>query len=168
MAMRRTRFALFLGTIIFGITDSLVSTVGLLAGLSAAGASNALIIVTGVVYAIVEAFSMAVGNFLSEETAEEITAGRGASGTTALAAAALMFVTFVAAAFIPVAPYVLLEGPTALYASIVLSVAALFCAGAIGARVARVPALWRGTRMMLLGGAAIAIGLVVGSVLPAA
>lgn len=166
MKMRRKREGLYLGTVIFGITDSLVSTVGLLAGISVAGASRSLIITTGVIYAIVEAFSMAVGDYLSEETEEEFEARRNVPAAAALGVAVVMFFTFVIAAFIPITPYIFLTGVSALHVSIALSIAALFVAGAIGARVARMPVLWRGMRMMLLGGAAIVIGLVVGSLFP--
>ncbi len=62
---------LYLRNIIFGISDSLVSTVGLLAGIDAAGTPRQAILLTGIVYAFVEAFSMAVGSFLSEQSAEE-------------------------------------------------------------------------------------------------
>lgn len=162
------RFALYLRTVIFGVTDSLVSTVGLLAGLNVAGAPRRLIVLTGIIYALVEAFSMAVGDFLSEESAEEYAAKGDVSDKMPVVAAIVMFVTFVIVALIPVAPYLFLGDPQALGASVVLSVLALFIVGAAGAHFARVPALWRGARMALLGGAAILIGLIVGSLFPTA
>jgi len=167
MDLKSSRGALYLRTVIFGVTDSLVSTVGLLAGINAAGASHALIVITGVVYAIVEAFSMAVGNFLSEESVEEYTTRGDVPERTPLLAAVVMFFTFVIVALIPVAPYLFLGDPQALGVSIVASVLALFLVGAAGARFSRMPMLWRGVRMAGLGGAAILIGIVVGSVFPA-
>ncbi|MDO8408397.1 MAG: VIT1/CCC1 transporter family protein [bacterium] len=160
------RLALYMRTVIFGVTDSLVSTVGLLAGLNAAGAPHRLIVLTGVVYALVEAFSMAVGDFLSEESAEEYTAQGAVSDTAPLFASIVMFFTFAIVALIPVAPYLLLGDPQALGVSIILSIFALFVVGAVGARFSRVPMLWRGARMALLGGGAILIGIVVGAVFP--
>ncbi len=160
------RIALYLRTVIFGVTDSLVSTVGLLAGLNAAGAPHRLIALTGVVYALVEAFSMAVGDFLSESSAEEYTARSHTAGRAPVVASVLMFFTFVLVALIPVAPYLLLDSQQALGVSIVLSILALFVVGAAGARFAHMPALWGGSRMALLGGAAILIGIIVGTVFP--
>jgi VIT1/CCC1 family predicted Fe2+/Mn2+ transporter len=168
MDLKSSRGALYLRTMIFGVTDSLVSTVGLLAGIHVAGASRSLVVITGVVYAIVEAFSMAVGDFLSEESAEEYAARGDVSDKKPISAAVLMFFTFVLVALIPVAPYLFLGDPHALAVSVLLSLAALFAAGAVGAWFAKVPMLWRGVRMMGLGGAAILIGLVVGSLFPAA
>jgi len=56
---------------IFGVEDSLVSTVGLLSGIAAADTSRFTIITTGIVLIFVEAFSMGIGSFLSEETSEQ-------------------------------------------------------------------------------------------------
>ena len=158
--------ALYLRTIIFGVIDSLVSTVGLLAGIDIAGTPHATIALTGIIYAFVEAFSMAVGNFLSEESAEEFVAKGEVSGRNALGAGAMMFIVFVLAAFIPIIPYLIFTNWFALAGSIILSVTALFIVGIISGRVARLPMLSRGIRMALLGGAAIILGVVIGSIVP--
>lgn len=158
--------ALYLRTIIFGIIDSLVSTVGLLAGIDVAGAPHKTVALTGIVYAFVEAFSMAVGNFLSEESAEEYESKAGVGGRSSLLAGAVMFVSFVVAALIPLLPYTLFADSWALITSVVLSVIALFIVGMVSARVSRLPMLWRGARMALLGGAAIIMGVVIGAIVP--
>lgn len=160
--------ALYLRTIIFGIIDSLVSTVGLLAGIDVAGAPHATLALTGIVYAFVEAFSMAVGNFLSEESVEEYESKSDVGVGPSAAAAVIMFVTFVLASFIPLAPYLIFSTWVALAVSIIVSILALFIVGMLSARLARLPLLWRGARMALLGGAAIAIGVIIGSLVPVA
>ncbi|HVW82635.1 MAG TPA: VIT1/CCC1 transporter family protein [Candidatus Paceibacterota bacterium] len=161
------KFSLYLRTIIFGITDSLVSTVGLLAGIDLSGTTRETIILTGLVYAFVEAFSMAVGNFLSEESAEEYET-RGAVGAKrAVAAGVVMFIAFVLAAFIPLAPYFFLRGYEALAVSVGVSIFALFLGGVASGAAARLPLLSRGLRMALLGGAAILIGAAIGLVFKA-
>ena len=154
--------SLYLRTIVFGITDSLVSTVGLLAGIDLSGTTRQEILLTGVVYAFVEAFSMAVGNFLSEESAEEYEARHAVAGKAAVAAGVVMFVAFVLAAFIPLAPYFFLWGYQALAVSVGVSIVALFLAGLISGAAARLPMASRGLRMALLGGAAILIGAIIG------
>jgi len=73
--MRERRLGeVYLRNFVFGVEDSLVSTVGLLSGIAAAGVAQKDILVSGVVLIFVEAFSMAVGSFLSEEFAEEYVA----------------------------------------------------------------------------------------------
>jgi VIT1/CCC1 family predicted Fe2+/Mn2+ transporter len=161
------KLSLYLRTIVFGVTDSLVSTVGLLAGIDLSGTTRREIILTGLVYAFVEAFSMAVGNFLSEESAEEYEARAAVKDRGAILAGVVMFVAFVLAAFIPLAPYLFLWGDYALAASIGASIAALFLAGAASGAAARLPLAARGLRMALLGGAAIVIGAIIGLVFKA-
>jgi predicted membrane protein (TIGR00267 family) len=161
-----TNAELYLRNVIFGISDSLVSTVGLLAGIDVSGTTRQIIILTGIVYAFVEAFSMAVGSFISEESTEEYAMKDGArdaaSGNQPLVGGVVMFVSFVIASFIPILPYFLFSTAAALWASIGFSIIALFIVGIVSAKVARVNMWRRGLQTMLLGGAAIVIGVVVG------
>lgn len=158
--------ALYLRTIVFGINDSLVSTVGFLAGISVAGVPRATIILTGIIYALVEAFSMAMGDFLSEESAEEYMSHSNVNDRQSLISAILMFTSCVLASLIPLIPYIIFASGTALIASISLSVMSLFIVGALSARFSRLPMLWRGMRMALLGGAAIVMGVAIGTFMP--
>jgi VIT1/CCC1 family predicted Fe2+/Mn2+ transporter len=153
---------LYLRNVIFGVADSLVSTVGLLAGIDAAGTSRAGILLTGIVYAFVEAFSMAVGSFLSEESAEEYEAKKEVSDGGPIAASIVMFVSFVLASFIPIVPYLIFGLTEALWVSVVLSIVALGVVGLMSARVVKVKMASHAVKMMLLGGVAIVIGVLVG------
>jgi VIT1/CCC1 family predicted Fe2+/Mn2+ transporter len=159
--------ALYLRTIVFGVIDALVSNVGLLAGMDAAHTPHHTIALTGIIYAFVEGFSMAVGNFLSEESVEEYVAKKEVGQRSALGAGVMMFIVSVLAAFIPIFPYMLFEDWKALALSVVLSILSLFIVGTVSGKIAKLPMVTRGVRMMLLGGAAIVIGIVVGVVIPA-
>lgn len=159
--------ALYLRTIIFGINDSLISTVGFLAGISVAGVPRATIALTGVIYALVEAFSMAMGDFISEESAEEYMNKSSVSNRSSVIAAMMMFLSSVLAALIPLAPYLIFADSTALLVSASASILGLFIVGVLSARFSRLPVIWRGARMALLGGGAIVIGVLVGSLFPA-
>ena len=153
---------IYIRSIIFGISDSLGSTVGILAGIDVSGTSRSTIILTGVVYAFVEAFSMAVGSFLSEESAEEFAAKSETFNNKPYIAAIVMFISFVLASFIPIVPYIIFNLSLALWVSIGLSVVALFIVGIILARLSKINIIKHGIKMMLLGGSAILIGVVVG------
>lgn len=159
--------ALYLRTIIFGINDSLVSTVGFLAGISAAGVPRATIALTGIIYALVEAFSMAMGDFVSEESAEEYMSRSSVNNRSSITAAGMMFISCVLAALIPLVPYLIFAAGTALLVSASASILGLFLVGVLSARFSRLPLVWRGVRMALLGGAAIVIGVLAGSLFPA-
>jgi VIT1/CCC1 family predicted Fe2+/Mn2+ transporter len=153
---------LYLRYIVFGVSDSLVSTVGLLSGIDATGATRQAILMTGIIYAFVEAFSMAIGSFLSEESTEEYEARKEVGDRNAVVAAAVMFVSFVLASFIPIAPYLFLGIAPALWVSMALSVVALFVLGLVSAKFVKVRMAEHAAKMALLGGAAIAIGVIVG------
>jgi len=159
--------ALYLRTIVFGINDSLVSTVGFLAGISVAGVPRTTIVLTGIIYALVESFSMAMGDFLSEESAEEYASQSNVDDRSSVISAILMFVSCVLASLIPLVPYIVFVSGTALVVSICLSVLSLFVVGVISARFSHLPVLWRGVRMASLGGAAIVMGVAIGTFMPA-
>jgi VIT1/CCC1 family predicted Fe2+/Mn2+ transporter len=153
---------LYLRNIIFGVADSLVSTVGLLAGIDVAGTGRSGILLTGIVYAFVEAFSMAVGSFLSEQSAEEYEVKGEVSDGGPIVASVVMFLSFVLASFIPIVPYLIFNLPMALWASIGFSIIALGIVGVISAKIVKVKVLSHAVKMMILGGAAIVIGVIVG------
>ncbi|MDR3519851.1 MAG: VIT1/CCC1 transporter family protein [Candidatus Pacebacteria bacterium] len=162
--MPKTR-ELYIRNIIFGISDSLVSTVGLLAGIDVSGTSKHIIILTGVTYAFVEAFSMAVGSFLSEESVEEDTINGEVHISGPFMAGNIMFISFIIASFIPIIPYLFFGLTTALFLSIGISIIALFIVGVMSASQKKVHILKSGLRMALLGGMAIIMGVVVGKFL---
>lgn len=158
----RKRSGLFIRNVVFGIEDSLVSTVGLLSGIAVVGVPHAIILMTGFVLIFVEAVSMAAGSYLSEESASEYEEGETDSEVRSALGAATMFVSYVLAGLVPIAPYLVAEGNTALAWSIGLSLAFLALLGYAQARLSRLPAFSRALRMLFLGGFAIVVGVVVG------
>lgn len=159
-AQRTTFFRNF----IFGVEDSLVSAVGMMSGIALAGVAGPTILTTGLVYIFVEAFSMAAGSYLSERTGEEYAVQSIVPPWRAAIASAIMFVSYLVAGIIPIAPYVYLSAQLAFTVSIVGSLAALFVLGLIGARFSRTPMLARATQMAVVGGIAILLGIAVGQI----
>jgi len=160
--------SIYLRNIIFGIEDSMAATVGLLAGLASESVPLSTLVLTGFVYIFVEAVSMGIGSFLSEESGQEYEGRKvGSVKITALAALA-MFVSCIVGGFVPFIPYFFFVGTAAIYASVIASLAALGLLGYIQARISRRKAWPRILRMVLLGGTAIAVGVVVGHLVGAA
>lgn len=151
---------------IFGVEDSLVSTVGLLSGIAIAAVPVKTIFLTGVVLIFVEAFSMAAGSFLSESSAEEYRSSTVSpiSKKNALASALIMFCSYFVSGFIPLSAYLIWPVGTALVYSVLFSVCALFILGAIGATVSGTNIFKNAFRMGLIGGGAVAIGLIAGTI----
>ncbi len=158
----RSRTSLYIRNFIFGVEDSLVSTVGLLSGIVAAGSGKGVIILTGIILIFVEAFSMAVGSFLSDQSAEEYVHQRDLPLLKSFSGGFTMFVSYFVSGFVPLAPYIFFPSEQAFWISIGCSLVALFALGATGSIFSRVNAVKGGFQMAVIGGLAIGIGVLVG------
>lgn len=169
MVLSKAAAAVYLRNIVFGVEDSLVSTVGLLSGIAIAAVPRGTIFLTGMILIAVEAFSMGVGSLLTEASVEEFVAEKDLSAHRQIIASSrsikggvIMFVSYYIAGFVPLLPYVFFETAVALRISIFASLAGLFLLGALSALKFKRD-FWRtGLRMMILGGFAVAVGVAVG------
>lgn len=143
----------------------MVSTVGLLSGIAIAGMDPRAIFITGTVLVFVEAFSMAAGSFLSERSAVEYMRQGEASFKHPFLGGIVMFFSYFVSGFIPLFPYLVFPVAMAFWVSVVLSLAALFGLGVIGARISDISVVRSGLRMLIIGGVAIALGITVGSLI---
>jgi len=158
----QARHDTYLRNFIFGVEDSLVSTVGLLAGVAAGGIAPRAILTTGLVLIVVEGFSMGIGSFLTEETTEEM-AGEKPHTLEATKGALTMLLSYCLAGLIPLSPYVYFTGQTAVIISVTLSLLGLLVLGyGTSLNYQRPHPLKHGLKMLILGGVAVAIGMLVG------
>ncbi|MBI5456964.1 VIT1/CCC1 transporter family protein [Candidatus Kaiserbacteria bacterium] len=149
---------------IFGVEDSLVSTVGLLSGIAIAGVARDALLVTGTVLICVEAISMAAGSFLSESSAETWEEHSDKISWEPYVASFVMFASYFVSGFIPLFPYIVFEESFAFWTSIGASLGALVVLGFSGGRISRTSVSKSILRMLVVGGAAIAVGVAVGRV----
>ncbi|KKS18931.1 MAG: hypothetical protein UU76_C0011G0002 [Parcubacteria group bacterium GW2011_GWC1_41_7] len=164
MIRSRQTLALYMRNFIFGVEDSLVSTVGFISGIAIAGVAVADIVLTGFVLISVEAFSMGVGSFLSEYSAEEFEQKKVVSNKGAATGAVIMFLSYLLSGFIPLLPYVLI--PESLYVmgvSVALTLFALALLAVFNGKMSRVPVWNEVFRMIVISGLSIVVGTVVGS-----
>lgn len=150
---------------VFGVEDSLVSTVGLLSGIAIASVPRQTIILTGVVLIFVEAFSMGVGSFLSEHSAEEYMHQYKGSAKRSAIGAGVMFLSYMLAGLVPLTPYIIFDYSIALRWSIIFSLCALLLLGIISGEIFKIHAIKNGIVMLVLGGVAIAVGILVGELM---
>ena len=155
----------YLRNFVFGVEDSLVSTVGLISGIAIASVPRQTILLTGLVLIFVEAVSMAAGSFLSEHSAEGYLKRNKASLKIPVKKSAIMFFSYFIAGFIPLFPYLLFSVSSALLYSVSSSIIALLLLGALSARLTRTNVLREALEMAVIGGIAIAVGLIVGRLL---
>ncbi|MBP7966833.1 VIT1/CCC1 transporter family protein [Candidatus Woesebacteria bacterium] len=163
--MLKKTFILYTRNFIFGSEDSLVSTVGLLAGIASAGIGRKEIIISGIVLICVEAFSMSVGSFLSERETEESSSGYIQKNSNSVVASIIMLVSYIICGFIPLSPYFFMDTNQAFWWSIIASIAFLFVLGFISAKILKIKVLRSALRMTIMGGMAIGLGVIVGLIM---
>ena len=149
---------------IFCVEDSLVSTFGLLAGVAAGGITRASIITTGLVLIVVEGLSMGIGSFLTEETADEVNGDREKISQSIWGGIVMLF-SYCLAGILPLAPYMFVEGDLAIAISVTTSLLGLFLLGfGTSSFYKRPHAVRHGFKMLIMGGLAVFIGILVGKI----
>jgi VIT1/CCC1 family predicted Fe2+/Mn2+ transporter len=149
----------YIRSILFGFEDSLVSTTGVIAGVSAGSGDPKVILLAAGVTVIVEALSMGSGQFLSERAVHQMDRKHSDS---LLIGAGLMFSSYFSAGFIPLLPVMLLPFPVSVYVSISSAFIGLFVLGYIKGKVVSTKPLRSGLEILLIGGAATVLGLLAG------
>lgn len=105
---------------------------------------------------------MGAGSFLSETSAEKYLTQNETPSRTSFVAGVVMFFSYLLAGFVPLVPYVLFPVATAFWAAIAISLASLFVLGVVGAKVSGTRVGRGGLRMLVIGGAALGVGVLVG------
>lgn len=164
--------------ILMGAQDNLTTVLAVMLGVSIGSGRADLVALAGLSAAVAEAVSMG-GVLYNSTRAEEALEAHlrterddvSATPRMTLAPALSGFVTFVAAmlaGLIPLAPFIFLSLPAAVYVSITASVAALFLLGSAIGRISG-SAWWReGFRLLLvaglaaIGAAAVGVALQIG------
>lgn len=152
----------YIRTIIFAVEDSLVSTTGLIAGISVGVNNKSVVIVSGIVAIAVEAISMGASQYVSDDAIEETIKTR--HNSQALKDGILMLGSYFAAGLIPLLPVVFFSYPTSLYVSIVFALIGLMVLGYLKSKVLRTNPLRGAIKVVIVGGLATALGIIVGLV----
>lgn len=146
----------------FGVEDSLVSTTGLIAGISVGTTDTKFILLAGFVAVAVEAVSMAAGEFLSEETEQDLS--RRKRRSSPVVGGIIMLISYFAAGMVPIVPIILFPASYAIYVSMAAALVGLFCLGLVKGKLTRKGMLRSGLQVFFVGGIAALIGVVVGIV----
>lgn len=149
----------YVRSVLFGIEDSLVSTTGVIAGVSAGSHDPSTILLAATVTIIVEALSMGAGQFLSERTVHQLD---NHHSDNLLLGGGLMTFSYFVAGFIPIIPVLLFTFPISVYISIGCALIGLFILGYIKGKVVRSSAWRSGLEILLIGGAATILGALAG------
>ena len=161
--------------LIFGLEDSLVSTLGTITGIAIGTQSTYVVILSGLVLIAAESTSMAAGSYLSSVTAKnaeveeekEQRKKQNHLSTYPIRGALVMFVSYLFGGCIPLAPYFFLTTNQAILPSVLLTVVSLFGVGVWSASVTKRSYLRSGLEMVLVSLSAAFIGYVIGRVVSA-
>lgn len=151
----------YLKSIIFGIEDSLVSTTGLIAGLSVGADNKQIVVLGGAVAIAIEAVSMGASEYLSDDAMQDLDKIKRHRDNP-LVSGFLMLVSYLAAGLIPLIPVLLFDYPSSLYYSVIFALIGLFLLGYIKGKLTNVSPLRGGLKILIVGGLATGLGLLVG------
>ena len=155
--------------IVFGLEDSLVSTLGTITGIAVGTNSQYVVILSGAVLLASEAMSMAAGSYLSSKRAFQAEAvfhdhggAHNAEAPRPLRAALVMGTCYVAGGFIPLAFYLFLPVASAVIPAVILTAASLFLVGVWAASFTKTSKWKSGLEMTAVSLAAAAAGYLIG------
>ncbi|KKU33997.1 MAG: hypothetical protein UX57_C0003G0014 [Candidatus Uhrbacteria bacterium GW2011_GWE2_46_68] len=151
--------------VIFGMEDSLITSLGTVTGMAAGGQDRFVILLSGVVVTIVSIASMSAGSYLSAKSAIGIQKPFQSESRlvfASLRSALTMAVSYAAGGFLPLLPYLFLPIATALYITPCFIALILFCVG-IGSAYYTKRSYWKsGLEMMGVSLGAAVIGYLIG------
>jgi predicted membrane protein (TIGR00267 family) len=157
--------------IVFGLEDSLVSTLGAVTGIAAGAGSTFVVILSGLVLISVEALSMAAGSYLSSKSAaeaeEEVLKEEGKTERKILKShpirsGVVMGVFYLLGGIVPIAPYFWLPVDLAYGPSILAAALCLFGLGAWSAHFAKRSPWKGGGQMVAISLSAAMLGFIIG------
>ena len=154
----------FVRNFFFGVEDSLISTAGLVSGIAAVGTASETVLLTGIVLIFVEAFSMAVGSLLSDNSARQFQDHQNVSLSKSVKGGITMFFSYFVSGVCVILPYFIFPAQNALPISVAVTLLLLFLLGILSAKISRTSILRNGLKMFVIGGSAVVIGVVVGSI----
>lgn len=154
----------YLRSVLFGIENSVISTAGLIAGLSVGTKDKSVVILGATVAILIEAVAMGVGEYLSDDAVQELDKIKRHPDNS-MFSGFLMTISGSLAGLIPLIPVLFLDYPTSLLYSIAFALAVLFTVGYIKGRILHSNPLKGGLKILIVGGLATIIGVLVGVLL---
>jgi VIT1/CCC1 family predicted Fe2+/Mn2+ transporter len=149
----------YLRSSIFGVEDALVSTTGLVIGMSVGIKDPSIILLAGFVGVSVEALSMAAGEYLSDKAVQEL---QKTKKGTAVKNSLIMFISYFLAGIIPIMPFMLFEQPISQWASLLFALVGLGVLGYSKAKIVKISIKRSIIEMVVVGGLATLLGIAVG------
>lgn len=147
----------------FGIQDGLVSTTGVVVGISTGVEDKAIIILASLVAVTVEASSMAAGQYSSEKAVHQMDK-TGRHTDSLITGALIMFLGYFLGGLVPIIPTVIFDQPQARIIAVIFAFIGLFILGYIKGHFVKVKPLRSAIELFIIGAIATTVGLLVGNI----
>lgn len=151
----------YLRSAFFGLQDGLVSTTGVVVGISAGVHDKSIVVLASIVAVSVEATSMAAGQYSSEKAVHQMDK-TGRHTDSLLMGALIMFLAYLGAGMVPIVPVIIFGPPLSSIIGVIMALIGLFTVGYVKGLLVEDKPLRNALELLIIGGTATAIGLVVG------
>lgn len=151
-------------SLMFGLQDGIVSTTGVVVGISIGVESKAIVILAAFVAVMVEATSMAAGQYSSEKAVHQMDK-TGKHTDSLIMGALIMFVAYLIGGMFSIIPTVIFNQPLARVVAIGSAFSGLFLIGYLKGLFIEGSTIRSAIELFVIGGIATIIGLVVGILL---
>ena len=154
----------YLRSLMFGLQDGIVSTTGVVVGISTGVSSKAIIILAAFVAVTVEATSMAAGQYSSEKAVHQLDK-TGKHTDNLYIGAGIMFISYLMGGAFPIIPILLFEQEVSRIMAIISAFFGLFIIGFLKGHLVEHRPLRSAVELFVIGSIATTVGVVVGYLL---
>lgn len=154
----------YLRSLMFGLQDGIVSTTGVVVGISTGVESKEIVVLAAFVAVTVEATSMAAGQYSSEKAVHQMDKS-GKHSDSLVIGAFIMFISYILGGLFPILPTLIFDQSTARIVAIIAAFIGLFVVGYVKGHVVEHKPLRSAFELFVIGAIATAIGVIVGNLL---
>lgn len=154
----------YLRSLMFGLQDGIVSTTGVVVGISTGVSDRQIIVLAALVAVTVEASSMAAGQYSSEKAVHQMDKS-GKHTDNLYIGAFIMFVAYLIGGFFSIVPTLAFDQPVAKVIAIASAFVGLFIVGYIKGYLVEHRPLRSAIELFIIGSITTTIGVIVGYLL---
>ncbi|MBI2031625.1 MAG: VIT1/CCC1 transporter family protein [Candidatus Levybacteria bacterium] len=162
--MRRVKEVLhedYLRSLMFGLQDGIVSTTGVVIGISTGVSNKEIIVLAALVAVMVEASSMAAGQYSSEKAVHQMDKS-GKHTDNLLIGALIMFIAYMMGGAFSIVPIIAFDQPIAKILALISAFVGLFIIGYLKGYLVEHKPIRSALELFIIGSIATAIGVIVG------
>jgi VIT1/CCC1 family predicted Fe2+/Mn2+ transporter len=160
----RAGLAYYIGDIVYGANDGIVTTFAVVAAAAGAGVSSSIILILGIANLIADGFSMGASKYLSLKSEQSLRSEARTDMRSPFADGFATFISFVIVGSLPLIPFLVPSAAAdAFRISTIATVATFFLVGAARSLVINRSPFLAGLEMLLVGGVASVIAYGLGS-----